>query len=109
MIGVQNFLGLQNVNFTARGFCPRQNRKPLDVVAGHAIVGGHGRHARQAAQLFQCLFLDFVGHARAFDLLTQFFGIALAFILLAQFLLDGLHLLAQVVLALALLDAVLNF
>ena len=44
-----------------------------------------------------------------FDLLLQFFGVALALVLLAEFLLDGLHLLAQVVFALRLLHAVLDF
>ena len=39
----------------------------------------------------------------------QLFGVARAFVLLAQFLLDGLHLLAQVVLALRLLYPVLHF
>ena len=60
-------------------------------------------------KLLQRLFLDFVGHAGCFDLLPQFFGIARGLVLLAQFLLDGLHLLAQVVLALRLLHAVLHF
>ena len=74
-----------------------------------AVVGRHGRHARQAVQFLQGLFLHFFRHAGGFDLLPQFFDIALVFVLLAQFLLDGLHLLAQVVFALRLLHLVLHF
>ncbi len=44
-----------------------------------------------------------------FDLLPQLLGVARGLVLLAQFLLDGLHLLAQVVLALRLLHPVLHF
>ena len=60
-------------------------------------------------KFLQGLFLDFVGHSGFFDLLFQIFNVALPFVLLTQFLLDGLHLLAQVVLALRLLHAVLHF
>ena len=41
--------------------------------------------------------------------MPQFLGIALAFVLLTQLLLDRLHLLAQIIFALTLLDAVLHF
>ena len=91
------------------GLGPRQHRQPFDVVARQRVVGGHGRHAGEAAQFLQRLFLHFVGHAGVFDLLFQIFDVALAFVLLAEFLLDGLHLLAQVVLALRLLHAILHF
>ena len=109
MVRVENLFGLRNLDFLPRRFRPRQHRQPLDVVARQGIIGGHGRHARKAAQFFQRLFLDFVGHAGFFDFLLQVFDVALAFVLLAQFLLDGLHLLAQVVLALRLLHAILHF
>ena len=52
-------------------------------------------------------FLASSRHARGFDLLAQFLDFLLL-VGLAQFLLDGLHLLAQVVLALALRDLVLD-
>ena len=109
VVGIEDLLGFQNVHFHARRFLPRQHRQPLDVVAREAVVGGHRRHARQPAQFLQGLFLHVVGHARRFNLLPQLLGVARGFVLLAQFLLDGLHLLAQVVLALRLLHAVLHF
>ena len=109
VVGVEDFLRLRNVHFHAGRLLPRQDRQPLNVVARQRVVGSHGRHARQAAKFLQRLFLDIVGHSRRFDLLAQFLGVAGGFILLAQLLLDGLHLLAQVVLALRLLHAVLHF
>ena len=109
VIGVENLLRLRDIDLAARRLLPRQHRQPLDVVAGEAVIGGHRRHARQAAQFLQRFFLHVVGHAGGFDLLPQLFGIAGGFVLLAQFFLDGLHLLAQVVLALRLLHAVLHF
>ncbi len=109
VIGVEDLLRLRDVDLDTRRLLPRQHRQPLDVVAGEAVVGSHGRHARQAAKLLQRFFLHVVGHARGFDLLAQLFGIARGLVLLAQFLLDGLHLLAQVVLALRLLHPVLHF
>ena len=109
MIGVEDFLGFQNIDFAAGSFRPGQRRQPLHVVAGDGVIRSHGRHAGQAAQFFQGLFLDFIGHAGVVDLLLEVFGVARAFILLAQFFLDGFHLLAQVVLALRLLHPVLHF
>ena len=109
MIGIEDLFGLQDVDFAAGSLGPGQHRQPLDVVARERVVGGHGRHTRQAAQFLQRFFLDVLGHARGFDLLAQLFGVALAFVLLAQFFLDRLHLLAQVVLALRLLHPVLHF
>ena len=108
MVGVENLFGFRNIHFHARGFRPRQNRKPFDVIARHRIVRCHRRHARKPAQFFQSLFLDLIRHAGVFNLLPQLLRIASAFILLTQFFLDGLHLLAQVVLTLGLLHAILN-
>ncbi len=108
VIRIQNFFRFGDVHFAAGSFRPRQHRQPLDVVPGNRIVRRHGGHARQSAQFFQRFFLDLVRHAGIFDFLPQFFGIARAFILLAQFLLNGLHLLAQVVLPLRLLHSVLH-
>ena len=58
---------------------------------------------------FRASFFTSSGMPAGFDLLPQLLGVARGFVLLAQFFLDGLHLLAQVVLALRLLHAVLHF
>ena len=109
MIRVENLLGLRDIDFDTRRLLPGQYRQPLDVVAREPIISGHRRHASQAPKFFQRLFLHIVGHAGGFDLLPQLFGIARGLVLLTQFLLDGLHLLAQIILALRLLNAVLHF
>ncbi len=109
VILVENLPGLGDVHFAARRFRPGQNREPLNVVARERVVGGHGRHARKAVELFQRLFLGLLGHTGGFDLFAQLFDILLALVLFAELLLDGLHLLAQIVVALRLLDLVLHF
>ena len=108
MIGIEDFFGLGNIHFHAGSLRPRQDRKPLDVVTRNRVVGGHRRHTREPAKLFQGLFLHVIRHAGVFNLLAQLFRIASPFILLTQFFLDGLHLLTQVVLALGLLNAILH-
>ena len=108
MVLVKNRLGLADVNLTARGLRPGQDREPLDVVAGERIIGGHGRHALEPAKLLEGFLLGFLRHAGGFDLLAQILDVLLALVDIAEFLLDGLHLLAQVVIALRLLDLVLN-
>ena len=47
-------------------------------------------------------------HTGGFDLVAQLLDVLAGFVLLAQFLRDSFHLLAQVVLALRLLDGVLH-
>ena len=109
VVGIEDLFGLEDVDLTAARFRPRQHRQPLNVVAGDRIVGCHRRHALQPVQLLQRFFLHFFRHSRAFNLLPQVFNILLAFVGFAQLFLDGFHLLAQVVLALRLLHAVLDF
>ena len=109
MIGIENFFCFGNIYFTARGLRPRQHGKPLHIIPRNSIVRGHRGHACEPAQFFESFFLNFVRHSCRFNLLPQLFCVALAFVLLAQFLLDGLHLLAQIVFALTLLDSVLHF
>ena len=109
MIGVEDLFGLGNIHFHAGSLRPRQDRKPLDVVTRNRVVGGHRRHTREPAKLFQGLFLHVIRHAGVFNFLTQLFGVASTFVLFTQFLLDGLHLLTQVVLALGLLHTILHF
>ncbi len=109
MVGVEDLLRLQDVDLDARRLLPRQYREPLDVVAREAIIGGHRRHARQPAKFLQGFLLHLVRHAGGLNLLPQLLGITRGLVLLTQFFLDGLHLLAEVVLALRLLYAVLHF
>ncbi len=109
MVLVENLTRLVDVDRGAGALGPGQDGQPFDVVAGEGVVGRHGRHARKPGELLQSLLLHVFGHARVVDLLAQIFDFALAFVLLAQFLLDGLHLLAEIVIALRLLNLILHF
>ena len=109
MIQVEDLLRLGDVHFAAGRLGPRQHRQPLHVVAGERVVGGHGRHPGEPAELLGGLLLHLVRHACRFDLLPQLFDILLAFVELADLLLDGFQLFPQVVIALRLLHLVLDF
>jgi hypothetical protein len=90
MIQVEDLLGLGNVYFAAGGLGPRQHRQPLYVVAGERVVGSHGRHPGEPAELLGSLLLDLGRHACRLDLLPQLLDILLALVQLADLLLDGL-------------------
>ena len=109
MIEVKNLLRLGDVDFAASGLSPRQYRQPLNVVARERVVGSHGRHPREPVELLGGFLLDLGRHACSFDLLPQFLDVLLPLVQFADFLLDGLQLFAQVVIALRLLHLVLDF
>ena len=78
------------------------------MFAHHGGLGRHGRHQvlsffSSASALLAC----FLGHAGGLDLLVELFQVGALFAV-AEFLLDGLDLLVQVVLALALLHLALD-
>ncbi len=103
MVGVQHVLRLGQIVADAGTFLPGHADQPVDVVANHRSLGGHGRHHPQLVQLGLGLGLGFLGHACLLDLLLELFGLVGHVFQLAQFLLDGLGLLVEIVLALALL------
>jgi hypothetical protein len=86
---------------------PRQVDQRVDVVAHHRGFGRHRRHQLELLQLACRPSCAPPWHARGFDLLLEFFEVGALFAV-AQFLLDGLDLLVQVVLALALLHLALD-
>ncbi|OIQ73828.1 hypothetical protein GALL_445320 [mine drainage metagenome] len=102
MIFVQdNFSGIQIV--PDLGFdCPWQAGQHIEIVAHHGCLGRHRRHQLELFQLGVRLLPSFFGHAGGLDLFLDLFDIG-AFFALAQFFLDGLDLLVQVILTLALL------
>ena len=104
VVVVQDLLGLDEVDLGLRPLAPGQRHQPVQVGAGHGVLGGGGGHLGEAVQLAEGLLLGLLGHARLLDLLAQLVVLALLVVALAQLLLDGLHLLAQVVLALVLLE-----
>ena len=104
MVVVEDFLRLLDVDLGLRPLVPGQRHQPVEVGAGHRVLGGGGRHLGEAVELAHRLLLDVLGHARGFDLLAQLVELALLVVAFPELLLDGLHLLAQVVLALVLLQ-----
>ncbi len=83
---------------------PRQLDEPLQIGADDAVLGGGGRQALEPPQLALGLLAGVLGEVRRLDPLPQLVDLGLLLVALAQLLLDRLQLLAQVVLALALLD-----
>ena len=81
---------------------PRQRDEPVEIRPRHRVLGGRGRHLAQPVELPQRFLLRLLGHLRRLDLLAELVELPRAVVGLAELLLDGLELLAQVVLALPL-------
>ena len=104
MIGVEHRLRLREVDDLLGALGPRQRHEPIHIGARHRVLGGRRRHLRKAIEFAQSLLLHRLRHSRRFNLLGQFFDFLRLVVTFAEFLLDGLHLLAQEVLALVLAD-----
>ncbi len=104
VVGVEDVLGLLDVELHLGALVPGQAHQPVDVGAGDRVFGRGLRHAGEAIEFADRLLLRFLGHLGLLDLLAKLRDLALLIVAVAQFLLDGLHLLAQVVLALVLLQ-----
>src|SRR5207247_621543 len=88
-------------------FAPRQLEHPIEVISNPAVFGVLLAGALQSAQLALDLLVHFIRKGRLVDplpIIRRGIGVALA-----KLLLDRLHLLAQIVLTLALLQALVDF
>ena len=104
VVVVQDLLGLDEVDLGLRALAPGQRHQPVEVGAGDGVLGGGRGHLGRG------------GPARAGPpswpppacppsrSSRELVVLALLVVAVAQLLLDGLHLLAQVVLALVLLE-----
>ena len=104
VIGVEDLARVGDVKVVLGGAAPRQLDQPLEIGADDAVLGGRRRQALQAPQLAIGLLSGVLGEVRRLDPLAQLVDLGLLLVGLAQLLLDRLQLLAQVVLALALVD-----
>ena len=95
---------MSDVEVVLGGHAPGQLDQPLEVGADDAVLGGRRRQALEASQLALGLLAGVLGKVRRLDPLPQLVDLGLLLVGLAELLLDRLQLLAQVVLALALLD-----
>ena len=87
---------------------PGQLDQPVEVAARHRVLGGRLGHALQALQFLARMLLHFLRHAGLGDGLLELALRVAALLALAQLLLDGLELLAQDELALALVHRLLG-
>ncbi len=95
------------VGLDLRLLVPRNGQKQVEIVAHD---GGFRRHRAHLLQLLQFgirLFAGLLGQLRLGDALFQFGHFITAVLALAEFLLNGLHLLIQIILALGLLHLAL--
>ena len=71
VVVVEDLLGLLDVDLGLRALVPGQRHQPVEVGAGHGVLGGRGRHLGEAVQLAQGLLLDVLRHARGFSIFSR--------------------------------------
>ena len=108
MIGLEYFLGRADVEMHLAALLPRRLHQPIDVVAHHGGFRRHRRHELELGEFGVRFLARFLRHARRFDAFFEFADFVRRIIEVAEFLLNGLHLFIQVVLALALLHLLLD-
>ncbi len=108
VIFFEDALGVREILVNLGALAPRHLDEPVDVVAHHRRFGRHRRHQLQLAQLRGSLLLGVLRHAGGLDALLELRELVRRILHFAELLLNGLHLLIQVVLALALLHLLLD-
>ena len=108
VIGVEDFLGLDDVLLDLGTLAPRHRQHPVQEVAHHRGLGRHGAHRLQLLKLGLALLARFLGQLGVADAVFQLGDLLAAVVGLAQLLLDRLQLLVQIVLALGLLHLALD-
>src|SRR6266540_7048012 len=103
VILVEDLRGGLDVPVVARGLVPRERDKPVDVGADDARLGRRLRDLLEPAELLERLLPHRIRHAGLLDLVLELLELG-ALVVLAQLLLDRLHLLAEDVLALGLVE-----
>ena len=104
MLLVEDTLGARKVNDLLGPLVPRQGHQPVEIRARDRVLGRGHRHPRQPFELACGFFLHRLGHSRRVDLLAKLLDLFLLVVVFPQFLLDGLELLAQEIIALVLAD-----
>ncbi len=95
MILVENGTGATHVELLGVDLRPRHGDEPIEVGARHRIFGGAFRHALEARQLAQGLFLRLRGHTGLGNRLLEFRDFGAGAIGFAELLLDLAQPLAQ--------------
>ena len=102
VVAIERLTGVSQVEVVLARLGPGQAGQPLEVGPDHAVLRRLGREVLEARQLTLGLLHGVLGQARLVELPAQLLGLDLLLVLLAQLVLDGLELLAQEPLALAL-------
>ena len=108
MVPIKHRLGELDVFLDPRTLLPRNRQHPVEIVPHHGRFGGHLAHVAQLLQLRIGLFARFLGELGLANTLFQLNQLITAVIGFAEFLLNGLHLLIQIILALGLLHLPLD-
>ena len=108
VIRIQHLLGLGEILLDLGAGLPRHLHHPVHIAAHHCGFGRHGGHHLQLGKLGQGLLTGIVRHPRLVNLTIEGFEFVRAVFQLTQLFLDGLHLLVEVVLPLALLHLFLD-
>ena len=103
MIVVQHRFGGDDVAFHLRRLLPRNRQHPVEIVTHDGRFSRHRRHCLQLLQLSQRFFARFFGKLGLRDPVLEFLQLVATVFAFTQLLLNGLHLLIQIVFALRLL------
>ena len=106
LVGVEYLARVLRVEPLVRALVPRHGEQPVEVVADDRRLGGLVAHALEAGELALGLLENVLGHVGLGDLRSVLLDHRR--LVLAELLADRLHLAAQDVLALLLLDAGLD-
>ena len=105
---LQDLLGAPEIVAHLAALLPRYVHHPVEIAAHYGSFRRHRRHHLQFVELCERLGLRLLRHACATDAPLEALDLARRILELAELLLDGLHLLIQIVLALALLHLLLD-
>src|SRR3990167_5067864 len=108
MVGIENRFGARQIQAHLALGLPRYIDQPIDIGAHHGGFGRHRRHLLELVQLGIGLGVGLGSQPGILDALFQLIEFVMAFFAVAELLLNGLHLLIQVVLALAALHLLLD-
>ena len=99
---VEDDPGPNDVDAIRRRLLPGHREQPVEIGPSHRVLRCGRRHLGEPVQLAESLFTRLFRQAGLVDLLAQAVDLLRTLVALAQLFLDGLELLAQVVLALSL-------
>ena len=105
VLTVQHLAGVGLVKVVLGGGVPRQGQAGIQIAADNAALGAAALHTGQTVTLFQQLFGGFFIKVQCLDLFAVCIGLGAGVLGVAELLADDIHLLTQVVFALALVHA----